>query len=171
MEVNPHHRFQSAAEVKKALRTALQELGHEIGDPDADEPTTDLDIDKPFNLLVADSVKKRCKALQQYFNRHNFSLSFVTRPASAIERLKGPNPPDGVLFLADTDRELVLEQFPQAQAYGRSLKIPCLAVFAADDEEVVRRTVNSTRFGATMFQPATLRDIRMHFQEVGEQAR
>ena len=61
----------------------------------------------------------------------------------------------------------VLQVFPQVQAYARSQKVPCLAVFAAEDEETVKKKIMSTRFGTTMFQPATLRDIRMHFEDIG----
>ena len=168
MEISLHERYQSVQEVKADLKSALRELGAPLDDND-NESNEQVSIgnEKPFELLIYDTNGKRCKALNQYFTRHAFEVSFVKTIDAAINRLKGSNAPNGILFLGDTDCDPVLDCFPQAQAYGRSLKVPCLAIFAADDEDRVRKTLNSTRFGATMFQPATLRDIRIHFEEVG----
>ena len=68
---------------------------------------------------------------------------------------------------ADRNTDEVLEVFPRVQAYARSQKVPCLAVFASEDSETVKKKVVSTRFGTTMFPPVTLRDIRMHFEDIG----
>jgi hypothetical protein len=40
-------------------------------------------------------------------------------------------------------------------------------VFAAGDAETVRKSISSTRYGGTMIQPATLRDIRLFVEDVG----
>ena len=166
MDISLSVRYQSVTEVKADLKEALRELGDPIKDSKSDQDVGIAEA-QPFELLIVDSNEKRRKALKKYFTRHDFSISFVNNAQSAIQRLKGTQSPGGVLFLADTDKDPVLECFPQAQAYGRSLKVPCLAVFSGDDEEEVRRTLNSTRYGATMFQPATLRDIRVHFEDIG----
>ncbi len=42
-----------------------------------------------------------------------------------------------------------------------------MAVFAAEDAEEVRKRVTSTKYGTAMFQPTTVRDIRLHFDEIG----
>ncbi len=166
MEVNPNSRFQTAGEAMAALKESLIGMNAWKGATD-DRLSVDLGDPRSFRLLVVDKVKKRCKALQDYFAKHDFETSFLRSPEAAVERLKGNEAPDGILFLADHEPEPVLGCFPQAQAYGRSKKIPCLAVFAADDEAEVKRTLISTRWGTTLFQPVTLRDIRSHFDEVG----
>ena len=166
MQVGPNDRYQSAGEVVRDLRRAMIELGAWSREQ---SNTINIDIGEPepFELLIVDSVKKRVKALKEYFTKHGFKTSFLSHPNLALEKLKSNTPPDGLLILADNFKEEALEGFPQIQAYGRSKKVPCLAVFPAEDQETVERTVRSTRFGATAFQPATLREIRCHFEEVG----
>jgi PleD family two-component response regulator len=117
-------------------------------------------------MLVVDTQKKRCDKVKEYFINKGFDIAFVTSPEKALALLKS-KPPDGILFLADYNIAEVLQVFPHVQAYARSQKVPCLAVFAAEDEESVKKKIVSTRFGTTMFQPATLRDIRMHFEGIG----
>ena len=104
--------------------------------------------------------------MKEYFVSKGFDVAFVQSPEKALTILK-TSPPDGILFLADHNPAEVLEIFPQIQAYARSQKVPCLAVFAAEEAESVKKRIVSTRFGTTMFQPATLRDIRMHFEDIG----
>ncbi len=168
LEVSPSARYQTADAVRADLQAALEELGAwnppktAASNGQAPVPASE------FHLLIVDTIEKRKDALQQYFDKkHGFRLSFSADPGDALSQLKGRRPPGGILFLADTTRDEVLKIFPQAQAWGRSLKAPCLAVFPAEDEESIRRTITSTKFGTTMFQPATLRDIRQHFETVG----
>lgn len=167
MEISPSERYQTADEVCEDLEQALKELGVWVERP---QPTSSGDRLTPpvnFHLLVVDTIANRKNALQEYFNnKHGFRLSFCAEPENALAELKGRKPPSGILFLADTTRDSVLSVFPEAQAWGRSLKTPCLAVFSADDEDLIRQTITSTKFGTTMFQPATLRDIRLHFETV-----
>ena len=84
-----------------------------------------------------------------------------------MERLKGNRPPDGILILADNCTDQTIEGFPQMQAYGRSRKVPCLAVFPEELRARVDSAIRSTKYGATEFQPATLRTIRTHFESIG----
>lgn len=168
LEVSPSARYQTADAVRTDLQKALEEFGAwKEPDPASSNGKAEHDV-SDFHLLIVDTIEKRKDALQQYFDKkHGFRLSFSPDPNQALEQLKGRRPPAGILFLADTTRDDVVSIFPQAQAWGRSLKAPCLAVFPAEDEEFIRRTITSTRFGTTMFQPATLRDIRLHFETVG----
>lgn len=172
LEVSPSARYQTADAVRADLQAALEEFGAwnpvPVNAANGQVPMEAAD----FHLLIVDTIEKRKEALQQYFDKkHGFRLSFSPDPSEALDELKGRRPPAGVLFLADTTRDQVINVFPQAQAWGRSLKAPCLAVFPADDEEFIRRKFTSTKFGTTMFQPATLRDIRQHFETVGGIAR
>ena len=166
MQVNPNDRYQSAGEVKQHLKEALIELGDWDPQKDEAEASNAHHHHGPFQLLIVDSVKKRIQALTDYFSKYKFEVSFVAHPDVALERLKGEEAPDGLLILADNFPEDTIEDFPQFQAYGRSRKIPCLAVFARQDQERVDQALRPTKFGATAFQPATLRDIRTHFEEV-----
>jgi PleD family two-component response regulator len=111
-------------------------------------------------------MKKRCAVMKEYFEKHGFGVTFMHSPVRALNKLKS-SPPDGILFLADNDPITVLDIYGQVQAYARSQKVPCLAVFADKDEEAVKSKIVPTRFGATMFQPATLRSIRCHFEDIG----
>jgi len=166
MQVRPSDRYQTAGEVVCDLKQALIELG--AWSPEySDAISSDVGEPAPFELLIVDSVKKRVKALQEYFTKHGFVTSFLSHPELALEKLKSNECPNGLLILADNFKEETLRCFPQIQAYGRSQKVRCLAVFSADEKETVERTIRSTRFGATAFQPATLREIRTHFEEVG----
>lgn len=165
MSVSPSDRYQSAGDVVKDLRAVLTSLGEHVDPPTSQQPLT-IQVKPDFRLLVVDTQKKRCSVLKEYFEKHGFELSFSQSPELALEKLKS-KPPDGILFLADSIRDEVLAVFPQVQAYGRSQKVPCLAVFAAEDAEAVKKKVVSTRFGTTMYQPATLRDIRNHFEDIG----
>ena len=166
MQVNPSDRYQSATEVVYDLKQAMIELG--IWTPEVENSVTlEVGEAEPFELLIVDSVKKRVRALQEYFAKHGFKTSFMAQPGAALQKLKSDEPPDGLLILADNFKDETLECFPQVQAYGRSKKVPCLAVFPGEDKEAVERVIRSTRFGATAFQPATLREIRNHFEEVG----
>ena len=166
MEVSPSSRYQTPDEVLVDLEDSLKELGA------WKERPTPVDTDElveysqgPLHLLIIDGNEKRRDALNQYFDRkHGFRLSFREDPESALNQIRSRQPPGAVLFLADTTREVVLNLFPQIQAWARSLRIPCLAVFPAEDESLIRSTITSTRYGTTMFQPATLRDIRQHFE-------
>lgn len=164
MQVSPHDRYQSATEALVDLKQALIELGEWSSDDE--EIVVETDEFEPFHLLIVDSVRKRIDALTDYFQKHVIEVSFVSHPEVALERLKGDSPPSGLLILADNFTNETMALFPQAQAYGRSMKIPCLAVFPAENREEVEGKIRSTRYGATAFQPATLRDIRQHFEEV-----
>ncbi len=164
MQVNPNDRYQSATEVLVDLKAALIEMDAWTGEV---EPVTiETDEFEPFELLIVDSVRKRVEALTDYFEKHNVDISFVSHPDVAMERLKGDQPPHGLLMLADNFTQETLDCFPQAQAYGRSMKIPCLAVFPKEQRDSVDNRIRSTKYGATAFQPATLREIRKHFEDV-----
>lgn len=165
MQVRPEARYQTAGEVRADLRTALRELNawKDLGDTDS----FCLEDEEPFRLLIVDTVARRCEALKAYFAKHDFETTFDSSPETALNRLKGNAPPDGILFLADKNLDEVLKCYPSVQAYARSCKVPCLAVFAVEDRPAVTAKINSTRFGATAFQPATLREIRTHFEETG----
>ena len=167
MEVSPSSRYQTADEVKTDLAVVLREFGAWSPAIDRSE-MNGMPVSTEegrFHLLIVDNKRKRVSQLRRYFEKHGFRLSVVDNSASALDQLKSRMPPSGLLFLADTARDDVLGVFSQAQAWGRSLKRPCLAVFATGDEDYVRQMVTSTRYGATMIQPATLRDIRRHFEE------
>jgi hypothetical protein len=167
LRLSPSERYQTADEVCEDLQGALKEFGVWIERPKPASNGKNVTPPTDFHLLIVDTITNRKNALQEYFNKkHGFRLSFCTEPENAIAELKGRKPPSGILFLADTTRDSVLSVFPEAQAWGRSLKTPCLAVFSADDEDLIRQTITSTKFGTTMFQPATLRDIRLHFETV-----
>ena len=167
LELSPSERYQTADEVCKDLQAALKEFGAWEELPKPSSTGRNVTPHSDFHLLIVNTIPNRKKALQKYFNKkHGFRLSFCTEPENAIAELKGRKPPSGILFLADTTRDSVLSVFPEAQAWGRSLKVPCLAVFSGDGEDLIRRTITSTKFGTTMFQPATLRDIRLHFETV-----
>ncbi len=169
MEVSPSVRYQTAEAVCSDLKAALQEF--DAWNKSAHQPVphgTSQVIVSDFHLLVVDTIATRKDALKQYFNKkHGFRLSFSPDPPEALNQLKGRHPPAGILFLADTTRDAVLNIFPEVQAWGRTLKVHCLAVFPEDDEDLIRRTITSTKFGSTMFQPATPRDIRRHFETIG----
>ena len=164
MQISPHDRYQSATEVLVDLKTALIEVGEWTSDDE--EISIETDEFEPFQLLIVDSVKKRIEALSEYFEKHDIEVTFVSHPQVAMERLKGKEPPTGLLILADNFTSETMDLFPQAQAYGRSMKIPCLAVFPKENQAEVDSRIRSTRYGATAFQPVTLRDIRKHFEEV-----
>lgn len=170
MQVGPSDRYQSAAEVKADLRDALIELG-EWDEFEGEQVSIEVGEPEPFELLVVDSIRKRIKALTEYFSKHDIHTTFVNSPEVAVERLKGNEPPDGILILADNFADETIACFPQMQAYGRSMKIPCLAVFPKEDRKRVENAIRSTKFGATEFQPATLREIRNHFEELGAATR
>lgn len=166
MEVSPHDRHQSAAEAMADLRSALIDLGEWDVTQDADAGPEAPTVIQDRKLLIVDCLKKRMVALRDYFGKHDLKTSFTTQPAAALEQLKGNDPPDGLLILADNNTQETLETFSQFQAYGRSKKVPCLAVFPADLQEEVDGRIRSSKFGATKFQPATLREIREHFEEL-----
>ena len=166
MEVSPSSRYQTATEVLRDLRAVMSELGQTIEDAPGEKQPMTIELKPDFRMLVVDTMKKRCAKVKEYFVNKGFDVAFVQSPETALTLLKS-KPPDGILFLADRNSAEVLQVFPQVQAYARSQKVPCLAVFAAEDEESVKRKILSTRFGTTMFQPATLRDIRMHFEDIG----
>lgn len=165
MKINPSERYQSATEVKTDLKNALIELGEWTEEDEQSSAAVEVK-QTAFRLLVVDSVRKRIKALTEYFQKHGFEIDFVSTPAVAMERLKGDTPPDGILILADNFTDETIDCFPQMQAYGRSLKTPCLAVFPRETEQQVDSVIRSTKFGATAYQPATLRDIRTHFENL-----
>ena len=166
MAVSPSARYQSPTEVLKDLRAVLSELGETMDTPPLSGQPLMIEVKPDFRLLVVDSVKKRCAVVKEYFEKHGFDVAFMKAPQAAFDKLKA-DPPDGILFLADNDPLGVLDIYPQIQAYARTHKVPCLAVFSTEAEEAVRKAIAPTRFGATMFQPTTLRDIRMHFEEIG----
>lgn len=165
MKINPNERYQSATEVKEDLKQALMELGEWTESDEEQEEAVTIE-QQSFRLLVVDSVRKRVKALKEYFQKHGFEIDFVNTPAVAMDRLKSKDPPDGILILADNFTDETIDCYPQMQAYGRSLKTPCLAVFPKEIQDQVDGAIRSTKFGSTAFQPATLRDIRTHFENV-----
>ncbi|MCX7397091.1 MAG: protein kinase [Planctomycetales bacterium] len=179
MELNPSSRYQNYVEVNKDLRTLLAELGEPTGDagkkssassgvPGAKSGSSSggKSDKKSFNLMVVEPGRKREKKLKQYFEQYSFALNFVEEASVAFEKLKGKTPPDGLLFMADVDAAPVLELYSKVQAYARTLKVPCVAVFAAEEADAVKKQIYSTKFGATMFQPTSPRDLRQHFAEI-----
>lgn len=169
MQISPNDRYQTATEVLKDLKAALIKMDAWTGEDDpVSVETEQFDT---FQLLIVDSVRKRIRALTEYFEKHKVEVSFVSHPQVALERLKGEAPPDGLLFLADNFTQETLESYPQVQAYGRSIKAPCLAVFPKEERSNVESKIRGTRYGAIAFQPSTLRDIRKHFEDVLRKAR
>lgn len=166
LEVSPSARYQTAADIVKDLRAVMVELGQTVEELPSDKKPIRIDMKPDFRLLVVDTLRKRSAKVKEYFEAKGFDVAFIKSSEQAFNMLKS-RPPDGILFLADNNTEEVLSIFPQIQAYARSQKVPCLAVFAAEDEAEVKKKIVSTRFGTTMFQPATLRDIRTHFEEIG----
>ncbi len=166
MQVSPSARYQTATEAVRDLRAVLVSLGDAQETSHGNQPPLKIEVKPDFRLLVVDSQKKRCQVVKEYFEKHGFQVTFMASAENAFQKLKS-SPPDGILFLADTMPDEVLEVFPQVQAWARSQKVPCLAVFATAEAEAVRKKIASTRYGATMFQPATLRDIRTHFEDIG----
>ena len=166
LEVSPSARYQTATEVLEDLRRVMSDLGQTKEEATREKEPITIALKPDFRMLVVDTQKKRCDKVKEYFINKGFDIAFVTSPEKALALLKS-KPPDGILFLADYNIAEVLQVFPHVQAYARSQKVPCLAVFAAEDEESVKKKIVSTRFGTTMFQPATLRDIRMHFEDIG----
>ena len=166
MEVSPSARYQTATEVVRELRSVMLELGEAVEELPTERKRITIEFKPDFRLLIVDTQRKRNATIKDYFESKGFDVAFVKSPELAFNVLKS-QPPDGILFLADNNTEEILSLFPQVQAYARSKKVPCLAVFAAEHEEEVKKKIVSTRFGATMFQPATLRDIRTHFEEIG----
>ena len=179
MELNPSSRYQSCTEVNKDLRALLAELGEVVEDPGGKSASSQGKVGSKsasstpvksnknnFNLLVVETGRKREKKLKQYFEQHAFVLNFIESASDAFEKLKSKSPPDGVLFLADADSAPVMEIYPKVQAYARTLKVPCVALFAAEDSDAVKKQIYPTKFGATMFQPTSPRDLRQHFAEI-----
>ena len=166
MEVSPSARYQTATEVLQDLRAVMLELGQTTEETPREKQPMTIEFKPDFRMLVVDTMKKRCQKVKEYFISKGFDVAFVQSPEKALTLLK-TTPPDGILFLADHNTDEVLAVFPQVQAYARSQKVPCLAVFPAEVEATVKKKIVSTRFGTTMFQPATLRDIRMHFEDIG----
>ena len=179
MELNPSSRYQSYVEVNKDLRTLLGELGEPTGDTvkknsassggagsKSGSSSGGKSDKKSFNLMIVEPGRKREKKLKQYFEQYSFALNFVEEASVAFEKLKGKTPPDGLLFMADVDAAPVLELYSKVQAYARTLKVPCVAVFAAEEADAVKKQIYSTKFGATMFQPTSPRDLRQHFAEI-----
>ena len=168
MKVSPSERYQSPAEAVSDLRPLLTSLGDaaETAGHGQGQAALKVEVRPDFRLLIVDTQTKRIEALKEYFGRHNFQITIMPSAENALQKLK-TTPPDGMLFLADTAPQDVLQVYPQVQAWARTQKVPCLAVFAAGDAETVRKTIVSTRFGGTMIQPATLRDIRLFFEDVG----
>lgn len=164
LKVSPHDRYQAASEAMADLKQILISLGEWNG-PDEVDPNAKTVV-RDHTLLIVDCLKKRMSALKDYFTKHGLKTTFTTDPEAALTRLKSDNPPDGVLILADQNTDSTLDCFAQFQAYGRSRKVPCLAVFPAEMEDDVNQKIRSSKFGATKFQPATLREIREHFMDL-----
>lgn len=170
MQIGPSDRYQSATEAKADLKAAMLELG-EWTEEDENQPEQPQLRTKPFQLLVVDSIRKRIKALTDYLTKHKMRSAFVSSPEAAVSRLKGDAPPDGILVFADSCVDQAITCFPQMQAYGRTLKIPCLAIFPEDQRGRVEGAIRATKFGATDFQPITLRKLRQHFEEFSPASR
>ena len=170
MQVSPSSRYQSASEAVKDLQEAMRNLGGDDNAGHGDINPLQIDVKPDFRILIVDDQQKRTTALTEYFERHGFHVRVIASPQNAYENLKS-NPPDGILFLADKLSAEVLQIFPQVQAYGRAQQVPCLAVFPEHDRAHVSARISSTRYGTTMFQPVTLRDIRNHFEEIGASTR
>lgn len=166
MQVNPHDRYQTAAEAMVDLRLALIDLDAWDEDEDIQINSEAPTVIRDQTLLIVDCLKKRMVALRDYFAKHNLKTRFAAHPSAALEQLKSDTPPDGLLILADNNTEDTLDSFSQFQAYGRSKKVPCLAVFPAERQDEVDSKIRSSKFGATKFQPATLREIREHFEDL-----
>jgi serine/threonine protein kinase len=187
LELNPASRYQSCAAANRDLRAVLAEMGEIVEDTVNKSAasgnkggTSGRPVDgkmgtaavehvsaaQEFQLLVVEPGRKREKKLKEYFKQHAFALKFAEEPDDALEILKSKTPPNGVLFLADVDALPVLSVYPQIQAYGRSLKVPCVALFATEDADAVKKQLVSTKYGATMFQPTSPRELREHFAEL-----
>ncbi|MFM7921407.1 MAG: hypothetical protein ACKPJJ_14390, partial [Planctomycetaceae bacterium] len=153
MQVSPSDRYQSATEAVRDLRPLLTSLGDaaESAVQGQGQAALRVEVRPDFRLLIVDTQKKRIEALKEYFGRHNFQITIMPSAENALQKLK-TTPPDGMLFLADTSPQDVLQVYPQVQAWARTQKVPCLAVFAAGDAETVRKTIVSTRYGGTMIQ-------------------
>lgn len=167
MQVTPSNRYQTAGEVMADLQNVLVDMGKWKGEATQVGAAAPK---KPATLLIVDSVKSRMKALREYFGRYKIRTRFRSHPSIAFEILKSDEPPDGLLILADNHAEETMELFPQMQAWGRQKKVPCLAVFPEEMQNVVDKKIRSSRFGSTAFQPATLREIRQHFQSILSEA-
>lgn len=160
LEVNPNRRHQSAEEVVDELESALRELG---GDP---HPQTQQSA-RPAaqTILCVEDRPKMQNLLRDYFSKHGYRVLLLSDPDRALTRIEN-NPPDVVVFFADSSGERVAEDFRQALKLGHRRNMGAIVVVSRSQTEQLPslNTVHSR--GKALAPPIQLRDLRLALESL-----
>jgi eukaryotic-like serine/threonine-protein kinase len=186
LQLNPNQRYQTTAQLLSDLKGMYDTLAPELTGPGGGTPGRDGDSTPPSPvgadhprassaepaspvaptsaetaadvLLCVESRVKQQDMLRQYFTKHKYRVLMLADPERALSRLKTTRP-DGVLLVAETFGEEVLDQFVKFQkACGESGQA-CLLVLSVKQADWAKRVTETSR-SRVMVQPVTLRDLR-----------
>ncbi|MCA9008139.1 MAG: protein kinase [Planctomycetaceae bacterium] len=164
LQVNPALRHQSAGEVVVELESILRELGHEPTVP-ASRPAKRTSQ----TVLCVEDRPKMQDVLRDYLSKHGYRVLLLSDPERALTRIKN-NPPDMVVFFADSSGERVAEDFKQALSLGQTKGMGAVVVVGRSQRDLVESLGTLSDRGKVLTQPIQLRELRMALESLSHPA-
>jgi CheY-like chemotaxis protein len=153
MQINPHERFQSPAQLVNEVRGTLAEIGQAGSALDA---ATSDDV---RTVLCVESRPKQQDMLRQYFTKHGYRVLLFHDVDRALGRLR-QQPPDCVLLMGDAIGDRVVEDFAKALTLGRDRYLVTVLVLGEEQARLHAAVPADNPLGRLLVQPIKLRDLR-----------
>jgi len=162
LQLNPHLRHQTAAEVAADLRRLLQETLAEANGGGSSSPAEGAPAEgKPTpsqSVLCLETRPRQQELIREYFTKHGYRVLMMTDLGRGLARL-GSNPPNAVLIIGDSFGPEAVTGFPQWAAQAEARRVGLVLSLSADLAATAGRLPESEQV-RVLRKPATLRDLR-----------
>ncbi|MFM7163110.1 MAG: protein kinase domain-containing protein, partial [Planctomycetaceae bacterium] len=170
LQLNPHLRYQTAAEAAGDLRKVLKEAFGEAGGAAA-SATAGGGSEKAApsrSVMCLETRPRQQELLRDYFTKHGFRVLMLTDLGRGLARLSS-NPPDAVVVIGEAFGAEVLHVFPQWAAQAEARRLGIVLSLSADLAEGAGHLPESEQV-RILRKPTTLRDLRTALEQAMEAA-
>ena len=162
MLINPHDRYQSAAEVVDDLKRAMSEMGAAPASLNGTPQTAGVVTDKPASetstVMFIESRAKQQDMLRDYLSGHGFRVLMLNDLQRGLLRISN-NPPDCVVLMGESIGDSISDAFERCvrETLGRDVLV--IGVLGKRQLDL-KQTLTTSETARLLEQPLTLRDLR-----------
>jgi hypothetical protein len=174
LQLNPHLRYQTAAEAAGDLRRLLREAFGEAGGGERGAGSgsaaggTAEKAAPARSVMCLETRPRQQELLRDYFTKHGFRVLMLTDLGRGLARLSS-NPPDAVVLIGEAFGAEVLESFPQWAAQAEARRLGIVLSLSTDLAADASHLPESEQV-RILKKPATLRDLRTALEQAMEAA-
>ena len=164
MEIHPHSRYQTPAELIRDLRTIVGTR----------EPVEEVSGETPVvagqtspTILCVENRLKQQDSLREYFNKHGYRVLLLRDIDRAIKRVEA-SPPSGIVLMADSLGEDAdaISAYNKAVVACRKSGTVLVMVLNKKHLEIRDKLAGSPHSRVLAEHPVTLRGIRVALEEM-----